>query len=160
MKYEVSTIEFSEYKNIDFNKLSIELEKWVQKYFHFNGLKFDYDFFSSYDFVEHIIYLSQMNMPEINKKFRQFLYEYGAPAAATDFMDDSLIFLHELSHCLTNSLYDDFETIIYKFQKENVDSFTYWEVRDEFEANMVVVDFINSNSEAIYELDKIFWEWW
>ena len=162
MEYEVSTtiLEFSEYKNIDFNKLSIELEKWIQKYFHFNGLKFDYNLFSAYDFVENIIYISQMNTPETNKKFRQFLYEYGASAAATDFMDDSLIFLHELSHCLTNSLYDDFELTVYNFQKEDVDSFTYWEVRDEFEANMVVVDFINNNPEAIYELDKIFWEWW
>jgi hypothetical protein len=31
-------------------------------------------------------------------------------------------------------------------------------VRDEFEANMMVVDFINSNPEAVKELDNI-WKW-
>ena len=157
MKYEMTTIELSNYKGI-FNKITVGLENWIQKYFHFNGLRFEFEDFSGYNFDTNTIYISYIDLPKTHKKFRQFLYEYGAPAAATKFKNNSLVFLHELAHCLTNSLYDDFELTIYDFQKEGVDdAFTYWEVRDEFEANMIVVDFINDNPEAIYELDKI-WE--
>jgi hypothetical protein len=39
------------------------------------------------------------------------------------------------------------------------DANAYWHVQDEFEANMIVVNFINNNPEAVKELDMIFEEW-
>ena len=38
--------------------------------------------------------------------------------------------------------------------------FRYWEVKDEFEANMWTVDFVNWNIDAIKELINIYFESW
>lgn len=144
-----------------FDELTKELDNWIEKYFHFNGLKYRIDTFFGYNYVDHYIVIGWLNsLKETHKKFRQFLYEYGAEAAAINFTNDFLAFLHELGHCLTTSWFDNIEMVVCNFQKESVDNaFDYWEVPDEFEANMVVVNFINTNPEAISELDNIFMGW-
>lgn len=139
--------------------LKENLEDWIQKYFHFNGLKFRYNNISAYDYGENIIYLGKKDKA-IHNDFRQFLYEYGCNKNLTNYYNITLTFLHELSHCLTNNTFDDIEIIVCNFQKEYVDNaFDYWYIPDEFEANMVVVNFINNNPEAIDELNNIFYGW-
>ena len=139
--------------------LNDNLNNWIQKYLHFNGLKFLYMEESAYDYDNNIIYIGKNDKP-IHNDFRQFLYEYGCNEDLTNYNNNTLVFLHELSHCLTNSNYDNLEMIILNFKKKSVDnSFDYWEILDEFEANMIVVDFINNNPEAIKELDNIFMGW-
>lgn len=144
-----------------FDELTKELDNWIEKYFHFNGLTYRMDTFFGYNYVDHYIIISCLNnLKETHKKFRQFLYEYGAEAAAINFTNNSLAFLHELAHCLTTSNFDNIEMVVCNFKKESVDNaFDYWEIPDEFEANMVVVDFINTNPEAVKELDNIFMGW-
>lgn len=140
-------------------KLENDLNIWIQKYFYFNGLKFRYNNTSAYDYKNNIIYLGKKDKP-IHNDFRQFLYEYGCNEDLTNYDNNTLTFLHELAHCLTTSWFDNIEMVVCNFQKESVDNaFDYWEVPDEFEANMVVVNFINTNPEAISELDNIFMGW-
>lgn len=141
------------------SKLENDLNIWIQKYFSFNGLKFRYNNTSAYDYKNNIIYLGKKDKP-IHNDFRQFLYEYGCNKDLTNYNNNTLVFLHELSHCLTSGNYDDLEQIIFKFQKESVhNAFDYWHILDEFEANMFVVNFMNNNPEAVKELDMIFEGW-
>ena len=140
-------------------KFENDLNNWVQKYFHFNGLTFLYNKESGYAWKEQVIYIGKKDKP-IHNDFRQFLYEYGCNENLTNYNNNTLVFLHELSHCLTNSNYDDFEMIILGFEKESIDNaFDYWEIPDEFEANMVIINFINKNPKAVKELDMIFEGW-
>lgn len=144
-----------------FDELTKELDNWIEKYFHFNGLTYRMDTFFAYDYVDHRIIINCLdNLKETHKRFRQFLYEYGCNEDLTNYNNNTLAFLHELAHCLTTSWFDNIEMVVCNFQKESVNNaFDYWEVPDEFEANMVVVDFINTNPEAISELDNIFMGW-
>lgn len=136
--------------------LNDNLNNWIQKYFHFNGLTFLYNKESGYGWQEQVIYIGKKDKP-IHNDFRQFLHEYGCDINASNSV---LTFLHELGHCLTDSNYDDLEQIIFKFQKESVhNAFDYWHILDEFEANMFVVNFMNNNPEAVKELDMIFEGW-
>lgn len=137
-------------------ELNSSLNNWIQKYLHFNGLKFLYMKESAYDYKNNIIYIGKYDKP-IHTDFRQFLYEYGCKGNANN---HTLTFLHELGHALTYNHFDDFEMIIFNFKKESVyNSFDYWHIPDEFEANMFVINFINANPEAVKELDNIFMGW-
>jgi hypothetical protein len=146
---------------MDSNKINYQLNNWTQKYFHFNGLKFSLnEEYSAFNVTRNIIWLNGAEPHEHNIIFRQFLYEYGATLAATNFKDISLIFLHELGHCLTRNYYDSFSLGFYDLMKRLAsDAIAYWHVQDEFEANMIVVNFINNNPEAVKELDMIFEGW-
>jgi len=136
--------------------LNNDLNNWVQKYLHFNGLIFLYNKESGYGWQEQIIYIGKKDKPTHND-FRQFLHEYGCDVNATNSV---LTFLHELGHCLTDSNYDILDQLIFKFQKESVcNAFDYWHILDEFEANMFVVNFMNNNPEAVKELEMIFEGW-
>ena len=136
--------------------LNDNLTNWIQKYFHFNGLTFLYDKTSGYEYNENTIYIGK-NDRSIHNDFRQFLYEYGCKEDLTNYNNNTLTFLHELSHCLTNSNYNDLEQLVFKFQKEDVyNSFDYWHILDEFEANMCVINIINTNPKAVVELNDIF----
>ena len=151
MKYHFSHFGVSIPKTLNDN-----LNKWIQKYLHFNGLEFLYMEESGYDYGNNIIYIGKYDKP-IHMDFRQFLYEYGCKEDADN---QTLAFLHELGHALTQEHFDDFEMIIFNFKKESVyNSFDYWHIPDEFEANMFVINFMNNNPEAIRELDNIFEGW-
>jgi hypothetical protein len=136
--------------------LNDNLNNWIQKYLHFNGLKFFYMKESAYNYEDNVIYIGTDEQP-IHTDFRQFLYEYGCKEDLTTCHNSTLTFLHELGHTLTDSNYNDLEQLVFKFQKEDIyNSFDYWHIHDEFEANMFVVNFINNNPEAVKELDNIF----
>lgn len=151
MKYRFSHFGVSIPKTLNNN-----LNNWIQKYLHFNGLKFRYKKESAYDYGNNIIYIGKNDKP-IHTDFRQFIYEYNCHENASN---QTLTFLHELGHVLTNCYFNDIEMIILCFEKESVDNaFDYWHIDDEFEANMFVINFMNNNPEAIRELDNIFEGW-
>ena len=97
--------------------------------------------------------------------FEQFLYEYGCEYI--DIPIPVLAFLHELGHHFTLSNFTDFELkfceIIKGADIEGSDFdffYHYWELPDEFAANMWVVDFINNNIDDVNELSYIYWNGW
>jgi Zn-dependent peptidase ImmA (M78 family) len=151
MKYHFSHFGVSIPKTLNDN-----LNNWIQKYLHFNGLEFRYKKESAYDYGDNIIYIGKKDK-SIHTDFRQFIYEYNCHENASN---QTLTFLHELGHVLTNCYFNDIEMIILCFEKGSVDNaFDYWHIDDEFEANMFVINFMNNNPEAIRELDNIFEGW-
>lgn len=115
--------------------------------------------------------------------FEQFLYEYGCEYI--DIPIPVLAFLHELGHHFTLSNFTDFELKFYETIKGALSNFTdfelkfcentksadteesdfdffyhYWELPDEFAANMWVIDFINNNIDDVNELSYIYWNGW
>ena len=91
--------------------------------------------------------------------FEQFLYEYGC-----DYVDipyQILCFLHELGHYNTVTNFSDEELWTYYFIKDidearisQEEYFKYWEIPDEFAANIWVINYINTHIEAVEELTQ------
>lgn len=97
--------------------------------------------------------------------FEQFLYEYGCEYCGIPY--PILAFLHECGHVNTVSQFTDIELKFFELMKQFNDEEDeqiwfneYWQVPDEFAANMWVVDFINNHIDIIENLCDTFINAW
>lgn len=132
-----------------------EVVKWMCR----NGIPnidVDCDEDFKYNYGTHTIYCGFENFYSTQSiDFEQFLYEYGCEYQGI--WTPVLAFLHECGHSLTNSNFTDVELDYYWIIKNLKDDFfEYWEVPDEFSANVFVIDFVNSKIDAVAELCEIF----
>jgi hypothetical protein len=136
------------------NKFHNELINWLAN----NGFSncdvcFKEDFV--YNRIHHRIGIGA-NEPQNGVSFEQFLYEYGL-----EYMDiwaPILAFLHEAFHHITLSNFEELELKFYRLLKTDdiMTDFEYWEMPDEFAANIALINFVNNNINAIIELQNIF----
>lgn len=111
---------------------------------------------------ECVIYIGTDRFDEIDNWFEQFLYEYGL-----EWMDLGRVlpFIHELGHYNTIYNFSDSERLAMYYNKFDIFSdedatmeemFEYWEMPDEFAANVWTVNFINKNISEVERLVNIF----
>ena len=132
----------------------------------------DIDFESDFGYAiidtENIRYINVGIIAAIEENstyFEQFLYEYGL-----EYMNiplPILMFLHELGHHMTISSFTDEDLWLCQFSKafdhngtEQEEFFHYWEMPDEFAANIWLVNYVNNNIEKVKEFCKIFFNAW
>lgn len=133
------------------------------------GVEMDSDFCYStgedtdFNYVEEcVINVGTDRFDEIDKWFEQFLYEYGL-----EWMDLGRVlpFIHELGHYNTIYNFSNLERLAMYYSKFRIFSdedttmeemFKYWEMPDEFAANIWAVNFINKNISEVERLVNIF----
>ena len=142
-----------------------ELKNWFDKN-HFD-CAIDFNDVFAYDYEKHIVYVGVIEFANAGYWFENFLYEYGMeyigiPAPV-------LCLLHEIGHHMTIEYFSDQELTICSFIKMMMEAeresdiqhmFEYWEVADEFSANMWAVNFINNFIEDVEELCNIYINYW
>lgn len=142
----------------------LELNCWLRKNGFVCDVEFDDDF--GYNIETNTLYIGTLDYDEVRTWFEQFLYEYGCEYCG--FYYPVMCLLHELGHKKTIANFTPTELLFLSVKKEMLDErmkmqeamFEYWELPDEFAANMWVVDFINSNVEAVEELCGIYLMYW
>ncbi len=143
----------------------MRLRGWLKNQGFDCDIMFDDDF--GYDWFENKFHIGTIAYPIISRWFEQFLYEYGLEWQGV--LDPVLSLIHELGHYATNRLFCEEEIYFFQFIKqiecdermdEQAAMFKYWEIKDEFEANMWALDYINWNIEAVKELIDIYFESW
>ena len=103
--------------------------------------------------------------PEVSRYFEQFLYEYGLDYVGI--YDPVLCFIHELGHSQTIQYFNAQEQLLCELAKQFNHSTNeqdwyneYWEIPDEFAANIWAIKFINGHIEAVKELCDIYTNDW
>ena len=103
--------------------------------------------------------------PEEGRYFEQFLYEYGLDYVGI--FDPVLSLIHELGHSQTIQYFNAQEQLLCELAKQfnhstnEQDCYNeYWEIPDEFAANMWAIKFINKHIEAVKELCDIYANDW
>ena len=149
-------------------KFKTDLANWFNKNgFEDVGLCFGEDF--AYVILDNGNFGVQVGVqayPEVGRYFEQFLYEYGLDYVGI--FDPVLSLIHELGHNKTINCFDEVELALCDFAKhiccESEDEHdwynSYWEVPDEFAANMWAIKFINEHVEAVKELCDIYANDW
>jgi len=108
----------------------------------------------AYNPEERTIYFGVYDDKETGLEFAQYIYEYGCEYV--DIWYPILAFLHEVGHVRTLDNFDEKDRFYYQIIKSfKTTNFDYWNVPDEFAANMFVIDFINNNVDALNELIEI-----
>ena len=147
------------------SEFEVRLRAWLKNQGFDCNVVFDADF--GYNWKENVLHVGTLAYPTVGRWFEQFLYEYGLEWFGI--IDPVLALIHELGHYVTNKLFCEeeicsFQVIKWIGQDDRMDEqtamFRYWEITDEFEANMWAVDFINWNIEAVKELITIYYESW
>ena len=147
------------------SEFEVRLRAWLRNQGFDCNVVFDADF--GYNWKENVLHVGTLAYPTVGRWFEQFLYEYGLEWFGI--IDPVLALIHELGHYVTNKLFCEeeicsFQVIKWIGQDDRMDEqaamFRYWEITDEFEANMWAVDFINWNIEAVKELITIYYESW
>lgn len=147
------------------SEFEVRLHAWLENQGFDCKVVFDADF--GYNWKENVLHIGTLSYPTVGRWFEQFLYEYGLEWFGI--IDPVLALIHELGHYVTNKLFCEeeicsFQVIKWIGQDDRMDEqaamFRYWEITDEFEANMWAVDFINWNIEAVKELITIYYESW
>ena len=147
------------------SEFEVRLRAWLENQGFDCDVVFDEDF--GYDWKNNVLHVGTLTYPTVGRWFEQFLCEYGLEWFGI--LDPVLALIHELGHYVTNVLFCEEEIRTFQFIKglgcgdrmdEQAAMFRYWEIRDEFEANMWAVDFINWNIDVIKELITIYFESW
>ena len=137
-----------------------KVEGALRKWFRDNGINCDIDFDDdfSYDAAANKVTVGKEYDVDVRVLFEQFLYEYGMEYVGFDFQ--TLGILHEIGHFFTLGNFSMEELINCRFEKlfceDDDDAFDYWEIDDEFAANVWVINFINEHIEAAEKLANIF----
>lgn len=130
-------------------------------------IDFEEDFGYAFDpdTGRHCINFGVVDYAETGKWFEQFCYEYGC-----DFVGipaPVMSFLHECGHAFTLASFSDQELWLCEFSKafnhgESDQEWLnkYWEIPDEFAANIWAINFINNHIEAVEELCSIYIKDW
>jgi hypothetical protein len=137
-----------------FSSLDVELNS---DFYYSTGEDIDFNYVD-----ECVINIGVDRFDEIDKWFEQFLYEYGL-----EWMDLGRVlpFIHELGHYNTVYSFSNSERLAMYYNKFWIFSdedttmeemFKYWEMPDEFAANVWAVNFINNNISEVERLVNIF----
>ena len=141
------------------------LREWLEKNGFNCELKYADEF--AYDRAENCLHIGIGEIPDdVQKCFEQFLYEYGMEYIG--FCAPMLALLHEIGHSKTVMCFDDEELLGFMFAKFFIDSdmdpfdanIAYWEIPDEFSANMWLIDFVNNHFDEVGALCEIFNLYW
>lgn len=142
-----------------------KLQEWLKENGFECAIQFGDDF--AYDRESNVLQIGCVGYPTVCRWFEQFLYEYGLEY--TGIYDPVLALLHELGHIMTLDQFSEKELRLFQLAKfiteENrmVSSkvmFKYWEIKDEFLANLWAIDFINNNIEKVEKLCQIYCNYW
>lgn len=140
------------------------IHNWLAKN-GFNNIDLTTSLDFAYNITNNTIVIGTEKYPTVGRYFEQFLYEYGLEYSGI--FDSVLAFLHELGHVYTIPAFSNAELMLYQIAKNfTAEDFTnmeteqekfnyYWELPDEFAANMWVINFVNNNIEAVEELCNI-----
>ena len=135
------------------------LSEWMHKIGVDCDIKMDDEF--AYNVTNNTLLIATEKNSEVECYLEQFFYEYGAEYVGYGFF--VLGILHELGHYFTTPSFDIEELLLCKIKKMLVNGETmykaacdYWEVPDEFAANMWAINFINHHTAAVDELANIF----
>lgn len=147
-----------------------DFETAIQDWFNKNGFgdcQIDYNDVFAYNYERHIVYIGIIEYEDMKPWLEQFLYEYGLDYVGI--LMPALCLLHELGHHKTNHYFSKAEIFECAFIKaltedereSNIENmFQYWEIADEFAANMWAIDFINEHIETVEELCQIYIKYW
>ena len=147
------------------SEFEVRLRAWLENQGFDCDIMFDDDF--GYDWFENKLHVGTVTYPTTGRWFEQFLCEYGLEWFGI--LDPVLALIHELGHYATHESYSEEELYLFQAIKmfgtedrmEEMNSmFKYWEVNDEFAANMWAIDYINWNIEVVQELIDIYFESW
>jgi len=143
----------------------------IQNWLHKNGfndlmLGFAKDFaYALFENNKTGIVIGVKGYPEIGRYFEQFLYEYGLEYSGI--LDPVLCFCHELGHHITFKFFTKEEKALFELSKQFDHGESdqewlnkYWEIPDEFAANIWAINFINNHIEAVEELCSIYIKDW
>ena len=147
-------------------KFHNDILNWLQKNgFEKLGICFNEDFAYIIDDNNIAIQIGVQSYPEVSRYFEQFLYQYGMEY--TGIYDPVLCFIHELGHSQTIQYFNAQEQLLCELTKQFNHSTNeqdwyneYWEIPDEFAANIWAVNFINNHIEAVEELCDIYAQDW
>ena len=148
-------------------KFKTDLANWFNKHGFGNvDLCFGEDFmYIMFDDDSFAVQIGVQAYPEVGRYFEQFLYQYGLDYVGI--FDPVLSLIHELGHSQTIQYFNAQEQLLCKLAKQFNHSTNeqdwyneYWEVPDEFAANMWAVNFINNHIEAVEELCDIYARDW
>ena len=113
------------------------------------------------------LYVGTQEFANAGVWYEQFLYEYGLEY--TGIYTPVLCLLHELGHNQTIYDFNKSELDVFFFikdmmeeecQSDQQEMFKYWEIPDEFAANMWAIKFINTNINCVCELCEIYRLYW
>ena len=139
---------------------TIKIEGALRKWLHDNEINCDIDFDDDfcYDAAANKVTIGKKYNSDVRVLFEQFLYEYGMEYVGFDFY--TLGFLHEIGHIFSYSNFSFIELVYCSMDKLFIDgsddAFCYWEIDDEFAANVWAINFINEHIEAVEKLINIF----
>ena len=140
------------------------IDKWLKENEFNCGFYFDDDF--GFDWVENKVRIGTMGYNNVSRWFEQFLYEYGLEY--TGIFDPVLAFFHELGHWATNEVFSDSEKMLFNIAKDFIDDrmenqnnmIKYWEMPDEFAANIWAINYMNNHIEVVESLCQIYVDYW
>lgn len=128
-------------------------------------IDFEEDFGYAYDDTVNCINIGTKRFDDVSNYFEQFLYEYGCEYCGIP--GPVLSFIHELGHFMTISNFSNEELWFCAFAKkfdhggtDQEEFFRYWEMPDEFAANMWAVDYINNHIDEVEDLTNTFFNAW
>ena len=135
------------------------LTKWLRKNGIDCGIEISDKF--AYNMEKNTFLIPVERNKEVGLLCEQFFYEYGADYVGYGFFVLGL--LHEIGHYFTVSCFDEIDLLLCKMNKEFFlggesiyeRAFNYWEVPDEFSANVWAINFINYHTAAVDELAEI-----
>lgn len=149
-------------------RFKLGIIKWLCKNNFCNiDIDFEYDFGYAVDddMGIHCINIGVEANNAVGNYFEQFLYEYGCDYVGIPY--PILAFIHELGHVSTLQNFSQFDLKLFELAKQFSHGesdhdwyFRYWEMPDEFEANMWAIDFINNHIDAVEELCAYFAHAW
>lgn len=140
------------------------LREWLKKN-NFNcDITFEDDF--GYEWDTNILHIGVLGYENVGRWFEQFLYEYGMDYVGI--YDPVLALIHELGHYSSLGDFEPEELMLLGFIKDldnermsNQEFMNeYWELPDEFAANMWAINFVNENIEAVEDLCNIYLYYW
>ena len=141
-----------------------EFKSVLTKWMHKNGIDcvIEISDYFAYNRENNIIFIATERNEEVELLSEQFFYEYGADYVGYGFFVLGL--LHEIGHHFTMSCFDEIDLLIYQLNKDlfldgesiHERAFNYWEIPDEFAANIWAINFINHHTAAVDELANIF----
>ena len=139
------------------------VRSWLKKNNIDCNICFEDDF--GYQIDNNTIHIGIMEYENVSHWYEQLLYEYGLDYVGI--LAPVLAFTHEIGHYMTINNFTKEELLICHLTKQFMNSEDehdwfnkYWEVPDEFAANIWAINFINNNIEAVEELCNIYVNYW
>lgn len=140
------------------------IREWLKKN-NFNcDITFEDDF--GYEWDTNILHIGILGYENVGRWFEQFLYEYGLEYVGI--YEPVLALIHELGHYASLNDFEEEElkllSVLKNFNDDRMGSQKqmnkYWELPDEFAANIWAINFINDNIEEIEALCRIYFYYW